>query len=49
MMVSERAKFSLSMTNLFNRIGQEYYGIIVPSSINDALGRRFSASLTVIL
>jgi outer membrane receptor protein involved in Fe transport len=47
--VSERAEFSLTVNNAFNRIGQEYYGIIVPNSINDALGRRFAASLTLTL
>ncbi len=47
LMASAQAKFSLSITNLFNRIGQEYYGIVVPNSINDALGRRFAASLTL--
>ena len=47
--VSERSKFSLTVTNAFNRIGHEYYGIIVPNSINDALGRRFAASLPLTL
>jgi outer membrane receptor protein involved in Fe transport len=37
-------RLSLSITNLFNRIGQEYYGFIVPASINDSLGRRFTMS-----
>jgi len=38
-------RLSLSVTNLFNRVGQEYYGYIIPASINDALGRRFTASV----
>lgn len=37
-------RFTLSITNLFNRFGQEYLGVIVPASINDSLGRRFSIS-----
>lgn len=46
---SKRSEFSLTVTNAFNRIGQEYYGIIMPTSINDALGRPFAASLTLTL
>lgn len=38
-------RLSLSVTNLFNRVGQKYYGFIIPASINDALGRRFTASV----
>jgi outer membrane receptor protein involved in Fe transport len=49
MTVTRQAKFSLAITNVFNRIGQEYFGIVVPNSINDALGRRFAASLNVTL
>jgi hypothetical protein len=44
-----QARFSLALTNIFNRVGQEYYGIVVPNSINDALGRRFAASLNLAL
>ncbi|MBV1917614.1 MAG: TonB-dependent receptor, partial [Sphingomonadaceae bacterium] len=44
-MVSDGVKVTLSVTNLFNRIGQEYYGVIVPLSISDALGRRFAMSI----
>jgi outer membrane receptor protein involved in Fe transport len=49
MTVAERTKFSLTTTNLFNRVGQEYHGIVIPGSINDALGRRFAASFTLSL
>ena len=49
LMASAQAKFSLSISNLFNRIGQEYHGIVIPSSINDPLGRRFSASFSASL
>lgn len=49
MRLDESTKFLLSITNLFNRVGQEYYGITVPTSINDALGRRFAASLNISL
>ena len=34
-----------SVTNLFDRIGQEYYGYIHPSSINDALGRCYALTV----
>ncbi|MCB2061517.1 MAG: TonB-dependent receptor [Novosphingobium sp.] len=39
-------RLTFSVTNLFNRVGQEYYGYIVPLSINDALGRRFAVSVS---
>jgi outer membrane receptor protein involved in Fe transport len=38
-------RVTLSVTNLFDRIGQEYYGYIHPSSINDALGRRYALTV----
>ncbi len=34
-----------SVTNLFDRVGQNYYGYIVPASISDALGRRFALTV----
>ncbi len=42
-------KFSLvaSVTNLTNRVGQEYFGIIIPGSVNDQFGRRFAMSVRV--
>lgn len=39
--VSEAARLTLSITNLFNCIGETYHGVIVPLSIDDALGRHF--------
>lgn len=47
MMLSDRARFTFSLINAFNRIGQGYYGVIIPSSVNDPLGRRFAASLSL--
>ena len=38
----DKFRLTLSVTNLFDRVGQEYYGYIIPASINDALGRRFA-------
>jgi outer membrane receptor protein involved in Fe transport len=35
----------LSVTNLFDRVGQNYFGYIAPSSVSDALGRRFSLTV----
>lgn len=40
--VGERFRLTLSVTNLTNRIGQKYFGYILPGSINDAFGRRFT-------
>lgn len=39
-------KLTLSITNLFDRVGQKYFGYVVPLSINDALGRRFAVSIS---
>lgn len=43
-LTSDDSRFNISVTNLFNRQGQEYYGILIPLSINDQIGRRFSVS-----
>jgi outer membrane receptor protein involved in Fe transport len=40
-------RFTLAVTNILNRRGQEYYGTIIPASYVDLLGRRFSASARV--
>lgn len=42
--VEQRMTLTLSATNLTNRLGQSYYGIVIPASVNDALGRRFAVS-----
>lgn len=42
--VAEKFRLNLSVTNLFDRIGQAYYGYYIPGSINDAFGRRFAVS-----
>ena len=48
---ADRFRLTLSVTNLFDRIGQFYNGYYVPGSnstfgsINDALGRRFTVSV----
>lgn len=39
---ADQFRLTLSVTNLFDRIGQGYFGYIIPASINDALGRRFA-------
>ena len=38
-------RLTFSVTNLFNRIGQKYFGYIIPGSINDPLGRRFALTV----
>lgn len=37
-------RLTLSVTNLFNRQGQKYFGELIPASFNDTLGRRFQIS-----
>lgn len=39
-------RFTFAVTNLFNRIGEDYYGYIIPGSINDAFGRRYAVSVS---
>jgi outer membrane receptor protein involved in Fe transport len=39
-------RMTLSVTNLFDRVGEEYHGVIIPASINDALGRRLAVSVS---
>lgn len=39
-------RFNLAVTNLTDRIGQGYFGFIIPGSVNDNLGRRFSVSVS---
>ncbi|MDP9414153.1 MAG: TonB-dependent receptor [Pseudomonadota bacterium] len=40
-------RFTLAVNNLFNRQFQRYFDAFIPGSINDELGRRFSASARV--
>ena len=40
-------RFTVSVTNIFNRQGQKYFGELIPASFNDLLGRRFAASARV--
>lgn len=37
-------RLTFSVTNLFNRQGQKYFGELLPASYNDLLGRRFAVS-----
>ena len=39
-------QLNLAVTNVFDRQGQDYFGYLVPASINDALGRRVTLSLS---
>ena len=43
--VQKRFRLTLSVTNLFDRIGQEYLGYYPTALINDAIGRRFTAGV----
>lgn len=45
--VADDLRFTFSVTNLTNRIGQKYFGEYIPASFNDTLGRRYSASVRV--
>lgn len=39
-------RFNFNVTNLLDRQGQKYFGFLIPASINDNFGRRFSLSVT---
>jgi len=43
--VNKDFQLTASVTNLTNRVGQGYFGIIIPASVNDSFGRRFAMSL----
>ncbi len=42
--VQDKFRFTISVTNLLNRVGQKYYGVIIPASYSDLLGRRFAVT-----
>jgi len=42
---SDRFRFTFAVTNVLNRVGQKYNGIIIPSSYSDLIGRRFAVSV----
>ena len=41
---TEDFRLTLSVTNIFNRQGQKYFGELIPASFNDLIGRRFQIS-----
>ena len=44
---TDKFRLTLSVTNLFNRQGQKYFGELLPASYVDLLGRRYAASARV--
>lgn len=44
---TDKFRLTLSVTNAFNRQGQDYLGSLIPASYNDLLGRRYAASARV--
>jgi outer membrane receptor protein involved in Fe transport len=43
--VQKKFRLTMAVTNLFDRIGQEYYGFYPVALLNDLQGRRFSVSV----
>jgi outer membrane receptor protein involved in Fe transport len=43
---ADKYRLTFAVTNLTNRVGQDYFGFIIPASINDTLGRRFTVSVS---
>lgn len=44
---TDNFRVTMSVTNLFNRQGQEYFGELIPASFNDLIGRRFQTSARI--
>lgn len=42
----DQFRVTFAVTNLLNRVGQKYYGIIIPASYSDLIGRRFAVSVS---
>lgn len=42
--VSDTFRLNGAVSNIGNRQGQEYFGVLIPASFNDLIGRRFSIS-----
>lgn len=45
-LTEDKFRFNFNVSNLLNRQGQEYFGILVPASLNDSFGRRFTLGVT---
>lgn len=45
--VTKQFRLSAAITNVTNRVGQGYFGYIVPGAVNDPLGRRFAVTARV--
>jgi len=45
--IDKRYRLNFAVTNLFNRIGQEYYGYYPLALTNDLFGRRYSMSVNL--
>jgi outer membrane receptor protein involved in Fe transport len=43
---ADNFRFNVSVTNIGDRIGQSYYGYIIPASVSDDIGRRISVGIT---
>ena len=42
---ADKFRMTLSVTNLFDRIGQKYFGFYIPGAISDAFGRRLALTV----
>ncbi len=42
---NDQFRLTFAVTNLLNRVGQKYNGIIIPTSYSDLVGRRFAVSI----
>lgn len=45
--VTNKFRLSAAITNVTNRVGQGYFGYIIPGAVNDPLGRRFALTARV--
>lgn len=42
--INKKFRLVASVTNLTNRVGQSYFGVIIPATVNDSIGRRFAVT-----
>lgn len=46
LMTEDNFRLNFAVTNIGNRFGQKYYGYIIPATVSDALGRRFTVGIS---
>jgi outer membrane receptor protein involved in Fe transport len=45
--VGEDFRLTFAVTNVFDRIGQRYYGAYIPGATSDLFGRRYNVGVRI--